>query len=303
MPCRPTRPGCGRSAPAASGLRVWRPATGPLAALYAPLASGPRGPGYALIVARQGSPPERTRGPVGNHGAGPTRRVRTPAGLDARSCRRSDPGGGGRTVTCRASTKAAVACPRSMALPSGTVSASFSPGLETTAATILPAPNPEVTVSYPLQRPWLPGTPWSLTFRTEPAGATTPPLVVVAHPRAVPLSVDDGEIVARTARPPATAPACRSPAGSSSTAMASASSPTPASRPTRWCPSASAIPRPARRGSDHRPGSLRRSHTRIDPSAIPLTSREPSGVNASAGDRNGGPSMVRVSLPVATSIR
>jgi tetratricopeptide (TPR) repeat protein len=73
----------------------------------------------------------------------------------------------------------------------------FSPGLEPSAATILAGPHPEVTVSYVLKRPWLPGTPWSLTFRTEPAGATTPPLVVVAHPRAVPLSVDDGQIVAR----------------------------------------------------------------------------------------------------------
>jgi hypothetical protein len=54
-----------------------------------------------------------------------------------------------------------------------------------------------VTVSYALKRPWLPGAPWSLTFRTEPADATTPPLVVVAHPRAVPLSVDDGQIIAR----------------------------------------------------------------------------------------------------------
>ncbi len=54
-----------------------------------------------------------------------------------------------------------------------------------------------MTVSYTLKRPWLPGSLWSLTFRTEPADATTPPLVVVAHPRAVPLSVDDGQIVAR----------------------------------------------------------------------------------------------------------
>ena len=73
----------------------------------------------------------------------------------------------------------------------------FSPGMEPSAATILPGPHPEVTVSYVLKRPWLPGAPWSLTFRTEPAGASTPPLVVVAHPRAVPLSVDDGEIIAR----------------------------------------------------------------------------------------------------------
>ncbi len=77
----------------------------------------------------------------------------------------------------------------------------YSPGLEKTAATTLSGPIPEVTVSYSLRRPWLPGAPWSLTFRTEPAGATTPPLVVVAHPRAVPLSVDDGEVVAHL--PPA----------------------------------------------------------------------------------------------------
>jgi hypothetical protein len=73
----------------------------------------------------------------------------------------------------------------------------LSPGLEPSAATILPGPHPELTVSYALKRPWLPGWPWSLTFRTEPAGATTPPLVVVVHPRAVPLSVDDGQIIAR----------------------------------------------------------------------------------------------------------
>ena len=73
---------------------------------------------------------------------------------------------------------------------------SISPGLEPTAATILPGPNPEVTVSYVLKRPWLPGLPWSVTFRTEPPGTAVPPMVLVAHPRAVPLSVDDGQIVA-----------------------------------------------------------------------------------------------------------
>ena len=45
---------------------------------------------------------------------------------------------------------------------------SISPGLEPTAATILPGPNPEVTVSYVLKRPWFPGLPWWVTFRTEP---------------------------------------------------------------------------------------------------------------------------------------
>ena len=76
-------------------------------------------------------------------------------------------------------------------------SRSISPGLEPSAATILPGPNPEVTVSYVLKRPWLPGLPWSVAFRTEPASSVVPPMVLVAHERAVPLSVDDGQIVAR----------------------------------------------------------------------------------------------------------
>ena len=76
-------------------------------------------------------------------------------------------------------------------------SRSISPGLEPSAATILPGPNPEVTVSYVLKRPWLPGLPWSVAFRTEPPSSVVPPMVLVAHHRAVPLSVDDGQIVAR----------------------------------------------------------------------------------------------------------
>jgi hypothetical protein len=74
---------------------------------------------------------------------------------------------------------------------------SISPGLEPTAATVLPGPHHEVTVSYVLKRPWIPGLPWSLLFRTNPPGAAIPPMVLVAHQRAVPLSVDDGQIVAR----------------------------------------------------------------------------------------------------------
>ncbi len=74
---------------------------------------------------------------------------------------------------------------------------SLSPGLEPSAATTLPGPHPEVTVSYRLNRPWLPGLPWSLTFRTEPTSSVLPPMVVVAHPRTVPLSVDEGQVIAR----------------------------------------------------------------------------------------------------------
>jgi hypothetical protein len=74
---------------------------------------------------------------------------------------------------------------------------SISPGLEPTAATVVPGTNPEVTISYVLRRPWIPGLAWTLAFRTEPAGCAVPPMVLVTHPRAVPLSVDDGQIVAR----------------------------------------------------------------------------------------------------------
>lgn len=73
----------------------------------------------------------------------------------------------------------------------------FSPGDEPTATTVAPGPNPEITVSYRWRRPWLPGRPWMLSLRTEPRGAEVPPLVVVANPRALPIGVEDGDIVAR----------------------------------------------------------------------------------------------------------
>jgi hypothetical protein len=73
---------------------------------------------------------------------------------------------------------------------------SVSPGLDPTASTTLPGPHPEVTVSYVLKRPWLPLSPWSVKFRTEPPGMAVPPMVLVANPRAVPLSADDGETLA-----------------------------------------------------------------------------------------------------------
>ncbi len=72
-----------------------------------------------------------------------------------------------------------------------------SAGLDPTAATVVSGPNPEVTVSYTLRRPAFPGRPWSLTFRTEPAGAEVPPTALVAHPGTMPLSAVDGEIVAQ----------------------------------------------------------------------------------------------------------
>jgi hypothetical protein len=71
-----------------------------------------------------------------------------------------------------------------------------SPGLQPSAAVVVPGPNPEVTVSYTFRRASFPGKGWSLTFRTEPPGATVPPTALVAHPRTLPLSIDDGAIVA-----------------------------------------------------------------------------------------------------------
>jgi hypothetical protein len=77
-----------------------------------------------------------------------------------------------------------------------------SPGLESTARTVVPGPNPEVTVAYSLRKPNLPGKSWAISFKADPPGSAIPPTVLVTHSRTVPLSPDDGEIVERF-------PACR----------------------------------------------------------------------------------------------
>ena len=61
--------------------------------------------------------------------------------------------------------------------------------------TIVPGPHPEVTVAYSLRPPRFPGRPWSLTLRTEPPGQPIPAMALVVHPRTLPLSVEDGEVV------------------------------------------------------------------------------------------------------------
>lgn len=71
-----------------------------------------------------------------------------------------------------------------------------SPGLEPSAHTVVPGPHPEITVSYTLRPPGFGGRTWSVGLRTDPPGASTPPLALVAHARAVPLSAEDGEVVA-----------------------------------------------------------------------------------------------------------
>ena len=72
-----------------------------------------------------------------------------------------------------------------------------SPGLEPSARTVVPGSNPEVIVSYRFRRSRLPRRRWSVTLQTEPPGASIPPTVLVTHPRTVPLSADDGEVVAQ----------------------------------------------------------------------------------------------------------
>ena len=71
-----------------------------------------------------------------------------------------------------------------------------SPGTDPSARTLVTGPNPEITVSYTFQRARLTARKWSITFHTEPPGAPVPPTVLVIHPRTVPLSPDDGTIVA-----------------------------------------------------------------------------------------------------------
>ncbi len=71
-----------------------------------------------------------------------------------------------------------------------------SPGREPSARTLVAGPNPEVTVSYQFRKTRFAGRNWSIVFRTEPPGSEIPPTVLVTHQRAVPLSADDGTIVA-----------------------------------------------------------------------------------------------------------
>lgn len=73
----------------------------------------------------------------------------------------------------------------------------YSPGLEPTARTVVPGPLPEVSLSYAIKRPLLPGRGWTVTLRTDPPNSPVPPLVLVGHPRTIPLSADDGEILDR----------------------------------------------------------------------------------------------------------
>ncbi|MGE3818172.1 MAG: hypothetical protein AB7I30_01940 [Isosphaeraceae bacterium] len=72
-----------------------------------------------------------------------------------------------------------------------------SSGAEPTSKLVLAGPNQESTVTYTFRRKGWTRRRWSVLFRATPSGTRIPPTVLVTHPRAVPLSPDDGEIVAR----------------------------------------------------------------------------------------------------------
>jgi hypothetical protein len=156
----------------------------------------------AIVVARQGAPPQGPSDPV----ASPEFVSR--AEYDQQGCwsftltlgrprsARSQARASARPTTEAPSSDSGPWHVRVYSLAERDGVRSISPGVEPTAATVLPGRHPEVTVSYHLKRPWLPGLPWTLTFRSEPAGSTLPSMVLVAHPRTVPLAVDDGQIIA-----------------------------------------------------------------------------------------------------------
>lgn len=70
------------------------------------------------------------------------------------------------------------------------------PAIDQTAHAVYSGLSSEVELSYDLISPRMLGRTWTVRLRTEPPGSAIPPLVVVAHPRSVPFSVDDGEIIA-----------------------------------------------------------------------------------------------------------
>jgi tetratricopeptide (TPR) repeat protein len=72
-----------------------------------------------------------------------------------------------------------------------------SPGLDPTAHTQISGPLAEVTLSYSIRRPRLPGRPWTITYHTNPPDSPIPPTILVHNTRTVPLGVDDGEVIER----------------------------------------------------------------------------------------------------------
>ena len=72
----------------------------------------------------------------------------------------------------------------------------ISPGLHPTSRVEIAPTYQEVELRYQLRRGWLSGG-WKVVFHTTPAGSKVPPTALVSHPRAVPMTVDDGDIVDR----------------------------------------------------------------------------------------------------------
>ena len=71
-----------------------------------------------------------------------------------------------------------------------------SAGRNPSAQCAVPQPGQEALVYYAV-KPGGVARPWTLTVRTEPAGATVGPLLLVAQPRILPLTPQDGLVIAR----------------------------------------------------------------------------------------------------------
>jgi tetratricopeptide (TPR) repeat protein len=73
----------------------------------------------------------------------------------------------------------------------------YSPGIDPTARVVVPAPDASLVVRYAMDLPRRARGRGSITFRTEPPGAAFGPTVLVAQPRLLPLSPDEGQVIAR----------------------------------------------------------------------------------------------------------
>ncbi len=157
-------------------LRAGRPANGQISLRWR---WSPHG-AQSLVVIRSGSPPTGPDDPLA--------RVET--------VHEADYGRLGRFLLTLPSGESGPWHLAVYALATVDGSSIVSPGQEPSARTVVSGANLEVTLSYTFRRPKLRRRAWSVTFRTEPAGASIPPTVVVTHERTVPLSADDGSVVA-----------------------------------------------------------------------------------------------------------
>jgi hypothetical protein len=76
----------------------------------------------------------------------------------------------------------------------------YSPGADPTARAVVEAGSSALVVSYRLRKPRLPWQTWAVEFKTDPPASVIPPTILVGHERTVPLSMDEGKVVASIPR-------------------------------------------------------------------------------------------------------